>query len=898
MADSAACVCSETTLQKSNTLRVCRLVRRTWAGVAAMAAASAWAAGAPLQLHAPSPDWRDQVLYFVMTDRFADGDPANNDQGAGEYKPGDRTRYQGGDLRGLQQRLAYIRGLGATGVWITPPVANQWLDPAGHYTSYHGYWAENFKRLDPHLGTLDDYKALSHALHSQGMVLVQDIVVNHTGNFFGYSGWQRSDPALGYTPNTHTRPVPRPSQPPFDQNDPRDPAHRAAGIYHWTPDITDYTDPEQERRFQMGGLDDLATDNPVVRRALRESYGHWVREVGVDAFRVDTAFYVAPEYFTDFMRARDPLAPGLAEVARRTGRRDFFVFGEGFGIDRPGQDAQARKIESYVRGPRGEPRLPGMLNFPLYGALGDAFARGRPPAELGDRITRMLKVHSDPHRMVSFIDNHDVDRFLAGGSVAGLKQALLAMMTLPGVPVLYYGTEQGFTEPRASMFAAGWGSGGRDRYDTEAPLYRAIAEMTQLRRTHRVLSRGWPTVLHGNAATPGALAWRMDWRGPEAQRRKPAERQPVFVVFNTAESDTLLPALATGLPAGTVLEGLHGLEGRPADAVVGAGGLLTLRLPPRSGQVWRATARRAAPAVVATRVQLALAGGAVQRGDFEVSGTVSPAVPRLQLVVDGDLARALEVQPDASGRWQARVDTAAMVDPATEHSVVAWAEGQAVSAPRSFRVERMWQTVLDQPDPAGDDTGPPGAAYTYPTDPGWGENRQMDLRRVRVETAGGALRLHLGLHRITTPWSPPNGFDHVNFTVYIELPGVPGGATVMPLQNASLPGGMRWHLRLRAGGWSNALHGAEGASATNEGTPVTPSATLAVDRASNTVSFTLPAAALGRLPSLRGARIYVTTWDYDGGYRALGPEPRAYAMGGGREDGPRVMDESGVLTLP
>ena len=878
------------------------------AAAAAIGSGGAWAgaAGGPLQLHMPSPDWRDQVLYFVMTDRFADGDPANNDQGAGEYKPGDRTRYQGGDLRGLQQRLGYIRGLGATGVWITPPVANQWLDPAGHYSGYHGYWAENFKRLDPHLGTLADYQALSHALHSQGLVLVQDIVVNHTGNFFGYSGWQRSDPAAGYTPHGHTRPVPRPSQPPFDQNDPRDPAQRAAAIYHWTPDISDYTVPEQERRFQMGGLDDLNTDNPVVRRALRDSYAYWVREVGVDAFRVDTAFYVAPDFFTDFMRSRDAQAPGLAEVARRTGRRDFFVFGEGFGIDRPGADVQARKIESYVRGPRGEPRLPGMLNFPLYGALGDAFARGRPPAELGERITRMLEVHSDPHRLVSFIDNHDVDRFLAGGSEAGLKQALLALMTLPGVPVLYYGTEQGYTEPRASMFAAGWGSGGRDRYDTEAPLYRAIAAMTTLRREHRVLSRGWPTVLHGNAAAPGALAWRMDWRGAEARRLPRTERQPLFVVFNTAETETLLPALPTGLPAGTVLETLHTLDGRPAEAVVGAGGRLTLRLPPRSGFVLRASTRRTSPAMAAlppARLQLALADGSVQRGDFTVHGTAA-GVQRLRVVVDGDIARAVEVQPDAAGRWQARMDTAAMVDPATQHSVVAWAGGegeggrQGVSAPRRFRVERAWQTVVDQPDPAGDDTGPPGAAYTYPTDPGWGENRQMDLRRVRVDTAGGALRLHLGLHRITTPWSPPNGFDHVNFTVYIELPGVPGGATVMPLQNASLPGGMRWHLRLRAGGWSNALFAADGASATHEGTPVTPGATLAVDREAHTVSFTLPAAALGRLPSLRGARIYVTTWDYDGGYRALGPEARAYAMGGGREDGPRVMDDSGVITLP
>ena len=111
---------------------------------AAAAAADEASGPAPLKLHVPSPDWRDQVLYFVLTDRFADGETANNDQGAGEYKAGDRTRYQGGDLRGLTQRLGYIRGLGATGLWITPPVPNQWLDPAGHYCGDHGYWAEHF----------------------------------------------------------------------------------------------------------------------------------------------------------------------------------------------------------------------------------------------------------------------------------------------------------------------------------------------------------------------------------------------------------------------------------------------------------------------------------------------------------------------------------------------------------------------------------------------------------------------------------------------------------------------------------------------------------------------------------------------------------------------------------
>src|SRR5687768_2749674 len=92
-------------------------------------------------LHVASPDWRDQVLYFVMTDRFDDGDPGNNDQGAGEYDAGDPARWSGGDIAGIERRLDYIRGLGATAVWITPPVANLWWDAKTGYGGYHGYWA-------------------------------------------------------------------------------------------------------------------------------------------------------------------------------------------------------------------------------------------------------------------------------------------------------------------------------------------------------------------------------------------------------------------------------------------------------------------------------------------------------------------------------------------------------------------------------------------------------------------------------------------------------------------------------------------------------------------------------------------------------------------------------------
>jgi hypothetical protein len=131
----------------------------------------------------------------------------------------------------------------------------------------------------------------------------------------------------------------------------------------------------------------------------------------------------------------------------------------------------------------------------------------------------------------------------------------------------------------------------------------------------------------------------------------------------------------------------------------------------------------------------------------------------------------------------------------------------------------------------------------------------MDLRRVRVATAGGALRLDLGMARLTQSWNPANGFDHVAFTVYIQLPGRDDGATVMPLQHAGLPEGMRWHLRLRVHGWSNALFSHEGASAAQEGTPVAPGAGIEVDARTDTVSLVLPASVLGRLPALAGTRI-------------------------------------------
>lgn len=843
-------------------------------------------------LHVPSPAWRDQVLYFVMTDRFDDGDPANDDQHAGEFDPADPARYNGGDFAGLLRRIDYIRGLGATGVWITPPVLNRWWDPIAHHGGYHGYWAKDFSKVDPHFGTLADYQALSRRLHGAGLLLVQDIVLNHVADYFDVGAdWDPAKPGAHLALSRDSVGDSAPTQAPFDRNDPRKPGDRAAAIYHWTPRVRDYRDPAQVLAWQMSGLDDLDSENPVVRRTLRRSYGDWITRAGVDGFRIDTAFYVPNDALEDFLYAKDVDAPGVLAVAAGTGREAFHVFGEGFGIDKPYEDVQARRIDALMRRADGATLLPGMLNFPLYGDIGAVFARGAPTAQLGYRIEDMLRVHAHPELMPSFVDNHDVDRFLAGGDEAGLAQALMLLFTLPGIPTIYYGTEQGLRGQRAAMFAAGSGSGGVDHFDTASPMYRTIAALAALRREQRVFSRGRPTVLRANAAGPGVLAYRMD--GDEGS---------ALVVFNTSDAAALADNLDIG-KAGASLAPLYALDGAPGPALAAdAQGRLGVVMPPRSSRAWRidapaqataATVATSAPTLDAVHLPNA-AQTDVVRGDFDIAGRAGGA-DRVLLVADGDLAHAIPAQVRA-GRWRARIDTATMIDPQVVHRLVAWSPATGRTSPaREFRVERAWTTLVEGDDPAGDDTGPRGT-YAYPTD--WSA-RTLDLRHVRVEGSGGALRVTLAMAALSATWNPPNGFDHLAVNVYIALPGAAAQAVAaMPLQNDALPEGMRWNRRLRVHGWSNALFTSEGAGPSTDGASTSPAAAIAVDPVANTITFTLSPRALGG-GSLAGARILVTTWDYDGGYRPLRTSAAGSIFGGG--DGahdPLWMDASPVLVLP
>ncbi|MEM9492957.1 MAG: alpha-amylase family glycosyl hydrolase, partial [Myxococcota bacterium] len=436
---------------------------------------------------------------------------------------------------------------------------------------------------DEHYGTLETYKNLSHELHSRGMYLIQDVVVNHTGNFFYYQNneYNPSDPTQNFVRNENSVPTTAPVQAPFDRNNALNPDHLADEIYHFTPTIRDQGNDFEVENYQLADLDDLNTENPVVREALRDSFAYWIAEVGVDGFRLDTAKYVSHDYWNDFIhRGEGDGTPGMNAVAASTGRDDFFSFGEVFNGSAPFDDSGEQKVTSYLGTPD-TPEISAVLNFPLHFTLNDVFAGGAATARLGYRIEKHIdtSLFRDPQRTPMFIDNHDVSRFLSKGSVAGLKQALVLMFSLPGIPIIYQGTEQGLSITRPAMFEGGWnpnndadGDNVADSalFDRDAELYQHIRALTEMRKANAILTRGETSVLISSQAGPGLFALQRSLDGQDA-----------YILFNTADEPILLAEFATSLPKGGKLELLIG-EGVSGDIVVGDNGAFTVELDPRA----------------------------------------------------------------------------------------------------------------------------------------------------------------------------------------------------------------------------------------------------------------------------------------------------------------------------
>lgn len=856
----------------------------------------------PLQV--PSPDWRDQVIYFVLTDRFADGDASNNDQGAGEFNPQSSSHYSGGDLAGIRQQLDYIQGLGATALWLTPPVANQWWSRQAQYGGYHGYWAVDFLNVDKHLGSLADYQALSRDLHGRGMYLVQDIVVNHTGNFFTYSG--PYDPANTAKNFVLTEPAgsrfAAPSQPPFQLVNRLDPAHQRAAIYHWTPAVQDPSVPGQEFQYQVGTLADLNTSNPQVRAALKHSYRYWLEAAGVDAYRIDTAKYVEHEFWQDFLHAPD----GVLAKARELGKQDFLAFGEVFEASAPYSNAGEHKLQKFL-GSRQQPELNSVIAFPLYFELNRVLAEGQPPAQLAYRLAQHSQLFAEPHRLPTFLNNHDTNRFLAAGSPAAFLQAYAVLFTVPGIPVIYQGDEQLLSQSRQAMFKTGWGSGGRDWFDRQSPMYRQLQSLAQLRREHAVLRRGQWQPLQADRQGAGILAYQMTLPASQSQAA-----EQVLVVLNTADS----PRLAADLPlsSASVLWQSGFTQPLPRISKQPGHSGLSLLLPARAVLVLRPeqSARPAQPPqAVDTPLILPEPPTQPLTGDYRLEGQ-GPADIRLQPVLDGDPSRLPAIRTDANGRfaltlpvrdWGKRQHQLQLFQP---DGAPADAQG-LVSGLVSGKVVASWpyQTEINTAalkasvtDPAGDDKGPDGS-YTQPQQPH--SQHQLDLLALHAKSGGAVLELTIQLAQVSQFWAPANGFDNVHLALFFDIPQArhwPAQGQALPGLQHQLAGAARWQLGHYLFGWGNALFSAAGATADDTGAKLSGAPEITVEPAAGLIRLRYNGHAFG-ITDWAGSRIYLSTWDKtgEGQLRSLQAAPGEWHFSAANPAGPKILDDIS-LTLP
>ncbi len=331
----------------------------------------------------PQTEWADAVLYFAIVDRWADGD-LGNDRNVDRAAKG---AFHGGDLKGLCEHLDEIAGLGATAIWITPVVKN--IDGPVYGAgfpdwAYHGYWADDFTKLDPRFGSPADLKGLVDECHRRGIKVLLDVVYNHAG----YGSHYLSDPATkGWLRS------------------------EAAGTCG-TDDLTTC----------VAGLPDFKTELPEVADFLLKAQIGWARQSGVDGFRLDTVKHVSHDFWREHRkRTRAELGSG------------FFLLGEVWGGD-------AQVLDPYFA----PDELDAGFDFSFQGnVLG--FVQGRGRAVAFDRYLKSREKVRAGHLLAHFLSSHDVPGALyqLGGDTALFRLAAVLQFTSVGVPVVYYGEEVG-----------------------------------------------------------------------------------------------------------------------------------------------------------------------------------------------------------------------------------------------------------------------------------------------------------------------------------------------------------------------------------------------------------------------------------------------------------------------
>jgi glycosidase len=521
----------------------------------------------------------DELIYFLLPDRFENGD-ARNDRGglkgdrlATGFDPTAKGFYHGGDLKGLTGRLDYLQGMGITAIWVSPIFKNKPVQgpKGGESAGYHGYWITDFTSVDPHLGTNADFKALVDAAHGRGMKVYMDIITNHTADVVQFAEcagkkecpyrsradypYQRrggpggaainrgflgdsvqgadnfarlTDPNYAYTVQVPT--AERQVKKPDWLNNP---------IYYHNRGDTIFRG-ESAQTGDFVGLDDLFTEHPRVVRGMIDIYGEWIDRYGVDGFRIDTARHVNPEFWQAFV-------PAILARAKARGIPNFHIFGE---VYTDAVDPAFTAVHTQ------RDKLPATLDFAFAAAVKKVVAGSAPTSMLADLF------HVDPiyaggegaaRRLPTFLGNHDMGRFARAireghpqaSDAEQLDRLLLGhamLMTLRGVPTVYAGDEQGFAgdgndqDAREDMFASkvavyndnklvgSRATTATSSFRADHPLYRAIANLAAIRAATPALRRG-DQKLRFAGDGPGLFAM---------SRHDPATGREVLLLFNSS----------------------------------------------------------------------------------------------------------------------------------------------------------------------------------------------------------------------------------------------------------------------------------------------------------------------------------------------------------------------------
>ena len=592
-----------------------------------------------IELKTNVADWREEVIYQLLVDRFANGD-AGNDFNVDLSAPG---KWHGGDWKGVEDKLDYLADLGVTTLWISPVVKNVETD-AG-FDGYHGYWTQDFSSPNPHFGDIPALRHMVNAAHEKGMKVILDIVTNHVGQLFYYdingNGQPDENVQGGHCPSDHYEKVTGCTASSTVQHvSEYDPDFDTRGIQSytslgesgpaaviWNYDPASNHMPPMPEAFQNkdwynkkgrtldfdvedqllhgdfpGGLKDVDTSRCDVKQAMVDVFARWVELTDLDGFRIDTVKHVEREfwrYFTQKIRQR--LAP--------QGKKNFLMFGEAFDgndelvgsftkNDLPAADVLARENRCVTDGipiKTGD-QLDSVFYFPqYYQVIRDVFVDANETTKIQELWAERPKHWgTEPARNgagivpseapVNFLDNHDVGRFLYWDkkkSVAALQNALLFTFAEQGIPCVYYGTEQELTggnDPanREDLWETG--------YDASKSTYQWIQKLSRVRRSHRALTHGaqkvvWATTRKGDESDAGIFAFERS--GGDAGSSY------ALVVINTnpnhpsktefGNDRMKVDAAVTGKELVDLLSG--------SKASVGADGTLSLEVPARRGAI-------------------------------------------------------------------------------------------------------------------------------------------------------------------------------------------------------------------------------------------------------------------------------------------------------------------------